>query len=146
VTTCCRASGMISGSIFVILSGCILFAMIVTERERHERLARQSRKRWALHVPKQKSLDSAPTVPPAAMLAAAANHCQGDRSCPFPPLFKGRCRQHARDALANGSQVGTAHALLRAFGLVEPAETQTRPEPAYRRRCKGARKPASVRD
>jgi hypothetical protein len=87
-----------------------------------EQAAAAIRRRWQLHVPKPKACDK----PLAPALVLPANHCQGDRSCPFPPLFAGRCRQHARDVIAEGSPVGNGHGLLRDYGLVASApEEQT---------------------
>ena len=92
-----------------------------------ERATKGIRKWAALHVrkPHREVLvipGPAPQIP--------ANHCQGDRSCAFPPMFQGRCRQHFRDLQAEGSLSGTCHGLLVADGFVE-SETQMRP--AYRR-------------
>ena len=70
----------------------------------HARSTAAVRKRWALHVSKPKTHRTA--IVPARTPILAANHCQGDRSCPFPPIVQGRCRQHARDAIAEGSTVG----------------------------------------
>jgi hypothetical protein len=95
--------------------------------------SRKAFAKWnALHPTRERG-----TVEPLIPFAPAPipeSHCQADPGCPFPPLREGRCRQHARDAIAEASPVGTAHALMREYGLVEPAETQTRQ--GYRRRCR----------
>lgn len=91
---------------------------------RKERAARAMRRRWKLAVPKV--AEKVPEAIPAPVPVLPANHCQGDRSCPFPPLFAGRCRQHARDEIARGSSVGTAHAVLREYGLVDQPEARNR--------------------
>jgi hypothetical protein len=107
------------GQHFRDLSGCIVLAMIVTERERHERLARNVRKRWALHVPKQK-LES-PSATPALRRCQPKPRADGrcaEPACPYPRGASAFCRQHSRDLIAERSPVGTAHGILLAEGLV----------------------------
>jgi len=98
-----------------------------------ERVARGMRKRWALYTSKPKE-KPAPTPEVKRQPCIDANHCQGDRSCPFPPLFAGRCRQHARDATAEESSVGTARAMLREYGMVESEAHEA--QRARRRECR----------
>lgn len=99
----------------------------------HERAQRAARKWRALHPirgPRKCHVVPGNVISPVREIPDG--HCQGDRSCPFPPLREGRCRQHSRDMIAAASPVGTAHALMREYGLVEPEFRETRSE----RRCR----------
>jgi hypothetical protein len=81
------------------------------------------KKRWALRVKPAKVEPSFRESTPTPAPVLAANHCQGERSCPFPPMVKGgRCRQHARDAVSEGSEVGNAHSQMRELGLITSQE------------------------
>jgi len=107
--------------------------MIVTEQQRRERWARQGRKRGALWTPKS-SPPRSPVLAPVVCTQIDPGRCAADPSCVFPPVVQSLCRQHARDAVAEQSTVGTAHALLREYGMVERADKQQ--PPPDRRRCR----------
>jgi hypothetical protein len=90
--------------------------------EGRDRARRAIRKRWALYT-KTKKVDSPhePTPLRRCLEPRADGRC-AEPACPYPSGEGAFCRQHSRDQIAESSPVGTAHALLREFGMVEPSE------------------------
>jgi hypothetical protein len=104
-----------------------------------KRNAAAIRRRWQLYVPKAKE-KPAPTPELRRQPCTDPNRCAADPACPFPPMIEGRCRQHARDAMAEESSVGTAYAMLRDYGLVTADDrTEIRAHNPTLLRCKDRR-------
>lgn len=113
-------------------------------QEARQRVSAAIRKRWALWTPKQKQsavtgslLLPVTTAEVKRQPCTDPTRCSADAACPFPPVVQGRCRQHARDAVAEESTVGTAHGLLVEFGMVEhdDREKSTAGRKIRRRQC-----------
>lgn len=102
--------------------------------EGKERAARAVRRRWQLHVPKPKEVDSSSqSTPLGRCLEPRVDGRCAEPACPYPRSAGAFCRQHSRDQIAENSPVGTAHSLLRDFGLVTASDSD---ESAERRRCR----------
>jgi hypothetical protein len=117
---------------------CVHMELSPITAERQERARRGARKWNALRVLQPRT--EAPAVVPEPRPQIPADRCQGDRSCPFPPLFQGRCRQHSLDLTAERSQIGVAHGMLREYGLLVEPE----PPSVMHRRCRAKKKARSV--